>query len=441
MLRLNYSYLNIEESYAARAEKKGEEDMKRLYGWILIFAVTTAELFSLCRFPDAVYAGEANAGGEYVALINEYYELINNGNQERVIDLYGDSLRREVQAFFDNNNNNRENGEGIFGVESVEVLQIKLMESGFSYTYSGQIFLNTNKYFVKCNMMVDETDKYYSNGINYFQFYIGIDSDGNIRIACVDIPLGHVITENDDNMENTAAYIERRNKQLYGETLTESEGDAEEQQTDMIMMLSETDKPLAVDYVQNPLVIRVILDDGSIVVRDLKDYCKTVAAGEITVLTNTEALRACALAIKMFAVHKILTAGAGASSDITCHDQWFDESNQRTEACNAAVDYIFDYFLLDEYGSIMRTFYRRSSSSQQGEYCRQYGGILSQLGADELAGSGNDWKYILHYYYERMSGISYYNSFVSYGALIITTSHMHDWSGGSVCGICNAVAN
>lgn len=419
--------------------------MKKLYGWILIIAIVAAELFSLCGFSDAVYAGEVSAGGEYVALINEYYELINNGDQERVIDLYGDSLRGEVQAFFENNDN-RENGEGIFGVESVEVLQIKLMESGFSYTYSGKVFLNTNKYFVKCNMTVDESDKYYSNGINYFQFYIGTDSDGNIRIACVDIPLGHVITENDDNMEDTAEYIDRRNKQLYGEPLTESEWDEEIQLLNGNVMLKMNDnstyeETAAVDYVQNPSVIRVILDDGSIVVRDLKDYCKTVAAGEITVLTNTEALRACALAIKMFAVHKILTAGAGASCDITCHEQWFDESNQRTEACNAAVDYVFDYFLLDEYGNIMKTFYRRSSSSQQGEYCRQYGGILSQLGADELAGSGNDWKYILHYYYERMSGISYYNTAVSYGALIITTSHTHDWSGGPVCGICNAVAN
>ena len=170
----------------------------------------------------------------------------------------------------------------------------------------------------------------------------------------------------------------------------------------------------------------------------MKDYCKTVAAGEITVLKNTEALRACALSIKMFAIHHILSAATGTNYDINATDQVFNENNTRTEACNNAVDYTFNYFLLDMYGSMFKTFYRKSSSSTDGQYCKQNGGMLSQMGADNLADDGKNWK---EYYYTRKTNISYYNTAVKSGSLIITTTHVHDWSGGTTCGYCGAIAD
>lgn len=403
--------------------------MKSLKCCVLGVVLLLSQIISVYGNSCNVYAQENNAG--YLNLIYSYYDLINDDNAEDIVYLYGESLRSEVFDFF-TNNSNKVNGEGIFGVESVEIMEMKAIETGFEYEYGNEIYHDTMLYFVKSKMSVDNSDKYYSNGINYFQFYIGVDENGQMKIANVEIPLYNVIINNDSDMESVNCYINNRNVLLYGDEILNN---------GISLCATTSESPVWSENIYNPAKIKVLLSDKKTVVeRDLKDYCKTVAAGEITTLKNTEALRACALAIKMFAIHHILTSGSGVSYDINSTDQVFDESKVRKQACNAAVDYVFNYFLLDKYGCIFKTFYRKSNASTDGEFCKKNGGILSQLGADSLAADGNNWTYIMRYYYERKAGISYYNTAVSYGNLIITSAHTHNLNGNAICNLCGAVA-
>ncbi len=143
-----------------------------------------------------------------------------------------------------------------------------------------------------------------------------------------------------------------------------------------------SDAPVYIDYVRNPSTIRVLIN-GKVDTVDFKTYCKRAAA-------------------------------------------------------DAAVEATYNYFLLDYYGAFFPTFYRTQKSSKP-TYCVQYGGILPQKEADDLAKT-KSWKEILKYYYTRSENVTYYNSLMNYGALIVTTSHVHDWGGGIICAHCGAVA-
>lgn len=376
-----------------------------------------------------VYADENGYENDtiYRTMIENYYEMVNAGKQENILELYTDELALSVSDFF-SDINNKVLQRGIFGVNTAIITNVVPVSYGEEYWHNGNIYNNVNTYFVKCKMDVEFPDKYYTQGNNYFIFYIGEDSEKSIKILNIEIPTNNYIMYYDSNEEDCIEYIHNRNIMIYGEDL------------DAIQSRQQTSEPsIYVDYVKNPSKIRVLVN-GNVVTRELKDYCKTVAAGEITVLKNTEALRACALSIKMFAIHHILSAATGTNYDINATDQVFNENNTRTEACNNAVDYTFNYFLLDMYGSMFKTFYRKSSSSTDGQYCKQNGGILSQLEADDLA-AVKSWKDILKYYYTRTPDISYYNTAVKSGSLIITTAHVHDWSGGTTCGYCGAIAD
>jgi hypothetical protein len=54
------------------------------------------------------------------------------------------------------------------------------------------------------------------------------------------------------------------------------------------------------------------------------------------------------------------------------------------------------------------------------KYASKNGGILSQEGSRDLAKNGSTWKDILHNYYDKVSGTSYYNSEVATGKIQIT---------------------
>lgn len=99
---------------------------------------------------------------------------------------------------------------------------------------------------------------------------------------------------------------------------------------------------------------------------------------------------------------------------------------------------------LGPYGEVFRTFCRKeylvTDADQAAAYCTSNGGVLSQIGSNNLGTAGMSWQEILRYYYTRVTNIShYYNAQMNYGTLVITTAHTHDWSDGYSCPTCGAI--
>ncbi len=387
---------------------------------VLVFLATV--MLSLSVLP--ALAVRANGQEYYSDVILQYYDLMNGTNDRAVLDLYGNALREQVQPFFSNEENMTMH-EGIYNVIHASVLCITEIDGDVLETIEGESYSDIHTYFVKTYMQVYSSDKYYSQGVNYFTFCLGKDALENICILNIEIPSYTLIETLDADTESVEQYKTQRNSFLYGNT-----------EDSQIALLS--DGPVYRDYVGNPSTIRVLVN-GTVKTVDFKTYCKRAAAVEMNSgLNNTDGYRACAMALKMFAIHKIYSAASGANYDITTSQQGYSETKQISTSANNAVEYIHDYFLLDYYGAVFPTFYRTQASNKP-QYCVQNGGILPQKEADALAAS-TSWQDVLRYYYTRKSNVQYYNTLMTSGNLFITTSHYHDWRTGTECAVCGAHA-
>lgn len=410
-----------------------DRNMKLKKYMIVLFSI-------LCVFQNSVFAygADNNDISEYEEVILAYYSYVNQSNIVSAINLYCDELYDEVTPFFENENNKIEK-QGLYNIHTVSNIEIFFDSSVGDYSYDEKIYHDTKKYLIKCCMDVEQTNKYYKNGVNYYEIYVGKDHLDECKILYIGNPKYSLISKYDSS-EDADGYIRLQNMLVYGTVSldgTDSNGSA-----CFSTRATTNESPILVDYVGNPANIRVLLSDGTIVVRDLKEYCKTVAAGEITVITDYELMKAHAVAIRMFAIYHILENCNGTGSDIKWNDQRFDESLTHNPFNDQAIEDTYNYFLLDEYGGMVKTFYRKDRNSQQGEYCKKNGGIMPQIETDyDRNNRNNGWQNILHYYYERVPGVDYYNVEVTYGLLIITTGHIHDWSSGEYCNICNAWAH
>lgn len=394
--------------------------MKKIISFIMIV------MFLVLEIQYSVSASE-QVEEDYANLIFQYYKIINEQKHEDIMDLYADSLKNYVFDFFESKQN-QDMHEGIYNVMNANIVFINEIENIKGTTeFEGIMYKEVHFYFVKCDMHVYSSDKYYAEGNNYFIFSIGKDIAGSIKIINIEIPSYSTVLLYDKDTADVRQYEQVRNSFLYGDL--EESG-----------MQLTSDAPVYIDYVRNPSTIRVLVN-GTVVTVDFKTYCKRAAAVEINSgLNNTDGYNACAMALKMFAIHKVNTAATGANYDInSATDQGYSETKVLSDAANAAVEATFDYFLLDYYGAFFPTFYRTQKSSKPA-YCIQYGGILPQKEADDLAKT-KSWKEVLKYYYTRSENVTYYNSLMNYGALIITTSHVHDWGAGIICAYCGAVAH
>lgn len=165
----------------------------------------------------------------------------------------------------------------------------KISQEPFLYYDGISTYSNTETFFIKCKMKVYSSDKYYTEGNNYFLFNIGISPNGEVKIANIQIPTYNIIEHNDSQISDVISYKQTRNYYLYGD----------------VPSPFLTDKPAYIDYVKNPSSIRVLYN-GSVKSINFKDYCLTVAANEINTLTSTDGLHAGAMAVYLLKQKAIL---------------------------------------------------------------------------------------------------------------------------------------
>lgn len=350
-------------------------------------------------------------------VIYEYYDYINNGNPEKIISLYSDYLVDFVAPFFKDENNKKEKS-GIYNIIQINDIDISEEPKIKEYIIGDTIYKDVDHFFVKCDMDVEISDKYYRDGANYFEFWIS-NVDNRYTILNIEIPSMSEIKKYDSDKETVDEYIVERSGYIYGKKVA----------------TRGVDSPVYIDYVANPYTINV-QGYGAV---NFVSYCTTVAACEINTLTTTNGSRAAAMAIKMFSMHCVNNAATGSNYDVTLNQQSYVPGTQISNTASAAISYAMSNFLLDCYGANFRTFYRKQyNSTGAASYAVYHGGVLSQLGCDSLANANYSWQNILKYYYTRSTSIPYYNSQMNYGDLIICTSHYHDWSNSLYCPTCGA---
>lgn len=361
--------------------------------------------------------------GDYINVLLQYYKNLNDGNMDKAVNLYGEALYEYIVPFLEDSSA-KDNYEGLYNIISVEDVDYTIVKEDAALQFEGNIYDNVTTFFVKCNMSVHNSDKYYREGINYFLVSVGEDLDSDISIINIEIPLYGMICNYEEDLDIVKDYQVFRNNCIYGDTAC-----------------VYSDAPVYVDRVANPSTIRVSID-GKVDTVNFKTYLQRNGAVEFNSgLTCSDGYKACAMAAKMFAIHKVLTAASGTNYDITSIDQGYSTTKTLSSEARNAIDYIYSYFIIDYYGAVFPTFYRTRAANYP-KYCKQYGGIMPQIEADLLANT-DGWQYALKYYYTRISSSDkedYYNTDMNTGNLIITTAHNHDWSGGSICSYCSAIA-
>lgn len=120
-------------------------------------------------------------------IIMSYFNCINEKRYTDVQKLYGEELNEFVYEFFQNMENVEEH-QGIYNVKNVTSEKIREIGTCEDYEYNEYFYSNIKKFFVKCNMNVYQTDKYYQEGVNYFIFYIGMNEDSCLKILNIEIP-------------------------------------------------------------------------------------------------------------------------------------------------------------------------------------------------------------------------------------------------------------
>lgn len=388
--------------------------MKKIRNYFYrLFAIVIA----IVMLPIRVVSAAENAS-DYKDLILSYYECVNEERHSDIQELYGQELNNFVAPFFQDFQNEVEHN-GIYNVKSAKVTLIEKMAAEETALYGDEIYSDIEIFFVKCNMDVYVSDKYYQDGANYFKFYIGLCNDGDAKIANVEIPSYSEIQQYDECGEDVEKFQRIRNEMIYG-----------------IVEPYYTDRPKYIDTVANPKTIRVETY-GTV---NFYDYCRGVAANEMNNVTTDAAARACAMAIKMFSIHFVLTAASGTNYDIDLTQQSYKPTTEISSRAANAVDYVNDYFMLGAYGEVFKAFFQQEYKSQGiAQYCYQYGGALSHYEAYAFGEAGKFWQDILRYYYNKVSSVEYITAARKDGAIIITTAHVHDWSNARYCPTCGAL--
>ncbi len=96
----------------------------------------------------------------------------------------------------------------------------------------------------------------------------------------------------------------------------------------------------------------------------------------------------------------------------------YNPNKQRITKCDSAVDFIWNYYLVDANNKLFPGFHVANKNINT--YTQKHRGILSQEKAQSLAtANGYSWRQILKYFYTRENGVAYYNNDVAVGSVSI----------------------
>lgn len=351
---------------------------------ILLFAIGL--MFATMVYTQNVYASTRTQTAKEV--IQSYYDDVNNKDVDKILEIldgaYGESARNIYTA-----EENMTNHVGIFNILNAEVVNIEkassLDISALDITDYGNEM--SKVYKVSVNITKYQSDDEFADGINELYFVFNRD---NKIIGCQSLEEMPEIekTEGTKSFYSTFSYD------------------------------SPISKPTS-----NPSTIKVYrTSTGKIESISFKTYCKVVTTCEVGYSNwDKAALRACAMAIKNYGIVRVKRhkySGLGYDIKDNTSDQVYNPSKGRVTQCDDAVDYIWDYFLVDANSKVFPGFH--VANVNVNSYAAKHKGILSQEKAQSLASqNGYSWKTILKYFYTRTNETAYYNNEVAVGSVSV----------------------
>lgn len=317
----------------------------------------------------------------YPDIIEMYFTNINNGNYASIIRLLSESQRSEFEEFV-TDPNNFEGKIGIFNYSSVDVLSCQIYDGSEQldvFFEDTADFANVEYWGCTVNATAYRETKYLSSGINRFIICTGLDdTNAQVIIGIIRITGQNQIEVNDVSPLSYDAPVSAPTSGVW----------------------------------TTPSTINV-QGYGNV---NFKTYCYRVTANEFgSDNLNQTARKAVALAVKNFGWNRTLVQKyPNYEYDVkaTNSDQVYSESVEITSNVTNAVNAIWNYVMLSCDYKLFCGFHLQNSSKGSG--------ILSQLGANELAESGYTWQQILHEYYDYGT----YNTEMTKGVIkIVNLSH------------------
>lgn len=334
---------------------------------------------------------------------------------------------------------NRENHIGIFAVLSAEVIDIEQVPNGMVDAYYEmdtylQTYEEVEAYIVGVNYTVFEETNYYTNGINYRMVIIAKVDGQWYKVQ--EAHCTRSMLEDNGSQEYTKTALkaldEKESLALTGyRTLSKEQMENLEKAGGSILQPSVyaqvtdsagTRAARAKIGVENHNVIKTIrvkmtrLYGQPVHSVNMEEYIKVVLANEVYPSWNGDALRACAMAVKMYGWYRVLVPkypGMGYDVKDTSVDQNYNPSGANVGNANIvrACNDINTAILLNSDFNFFCTYYKAGPPNvdpysvttpyQANVSHPQYCGDLSQWGAQYLANNYGmiDW-YILYFYYD-----------------------------------------
>lgn len=363
-------------------------------------------MFSTALAAEGQFDVQKNNVDGYQNLIETYFKAISDQDFDQIVELSDESVRDYISLIY-NNEENMENNIGLFNIKQVELIdsmQITREQAAYSFDpMLYELYPTLSLFYVTVDVELNESDELLKNGV---------------------CPVLLLITE-----EKEEPYI------LDMVSPSESCIDAVERDITPLAI----DSPVYRGALQTPPSINVLRLQrnsgepasvvGAIQNVDFKEYCYNVTMNEFGTNSNElEAVRAVALAIKNFAYHRSIY-NRSISKNFDLIDipedpngeyfgaQYYNPMKTPTTRVKQAVDYIWDYYVYDsEYGLLLTRHYRGKTTGGKNS------GTLHQLGTNSLAAKGENFKEILHYYYDKIDD-NYVTPDVKDGAINI---HKHN---------------
>lgn len=311
-------------------------------------------------------------------VICKYYELLSEGKQNDVLALLGGEYYSDASVIL-RNESNKANKIGLYNIKKASIRSIIRIINPNEIPVEFDTYVNAKSvYEVNVDFEVYCENEYIQNGLA--KRYFILDTNSKI-IGCTSI-----MVENDNDGIMTLGY-DTPKKGIKG----------------------------------NPSTIKVLrTNSGTIETVGFYKYCKVVTVNEVGYNWKQDALDACALAIKNLGVARKYTKKYpefGYDIKDNEYDQVYDPKKPAMDKCNQAVSNIWYYFMYDAKDGLFPGFHVHSVDVRA--HAKKNGGVVSQIKSRDLANGGKNWKQIVKYFYNRVSGTDYYNNDVAVGNISV----------------------
>lgn len=378
--------------------------MKRLLALaILVVMLVTAAIPGLAASDDALDGGSAGQ------LIREYFSAANEHDYDRIIELSHPAMRQLMRTVY-SSEVNRENNIGLFNVKTVALQDIAFsMEAALTDYYDEDDLDSVDSYeiaLVSAELEVNVEQDGLTNGDAYFCVIIAKEAGVSYvwNVIVVDAELGRLL------FSDVQPHL----------------GLSTPTNSNILSMPTSIKVYRANVYTGEDSSVK-----GTIETVNFETYCKICTQGEFGDTTQMEALKAVAVAVRTYAFHRYLysnslSAGfhiidSGSNRGGTNYPlaQYYNPLKTPNANVISAVNSTRKLLVLDASNKMFPTPHNRGSNSANG----QNSGVLSQLGAAYLASTrGYTCEQIIHYFYDRVSSVTYYNTAVAVGAVSL---HAH----------------